>query len=220
MMIAWSQIDVDNRILVRDVFHDALHSRWIYALPMPVFFALSGTLVYQWFSDFDECAAIGANFVVSAIFLLPVAAISFGLYRPSHLSEQSLAAILMLFAGTLAAAVVGRVFYQLALTATNNDNGYVTMFFLLIPGISALFSLPVSRWVPALIFLPSPGFFVGMAGVSAPLAFLAFSSRGANIARPLSRSQARRIEIELHCASLTSGSMRPLEGETNAQSAR
>ena len=42
--------------------------------------------------------------------------------------------------GTLAAAAAGRVFYQLSLTATRNDNGYVTMFFLLIPGISSLIS--------------------------------------------------------------------------------
>ena len=75
MAIAWSQIDLDPQAVVSSL----LHSRWIYALPMPAFFALSGTLVYEWFSDFDEAAAIGANFVVSAIVLLPVALVSSGL---------------------------------------------------------------------------------------------------------------------------------------------
>ena len=36
------------------------------ALPMPIFFALSGTLVYDWFARFDEGAAIAANFLVSS----------------------------------------------------------------------------------------------------------------------------------------------------------
>jgi hypothetical protein len=40
-------------------------------------------------------------------------------------------AALLLVIGTLAAGAAGRVFYQIALTATDNDNGFVTMFFLL-----------------------------------------------------------------------------------------
>ena len=176
MTIAWSQIDVEGSVLARDLIFNVLHSNWIYALPMPVFFALSGTLVYKWFFDFDETAVVAANFVVSAIVLLPVAGISAVLGQQSHLSEPTAVAILMLLAGTLAAAAVGRIFYQIALTATGNDNGYVTMFFLLIPGISALISLPLSRWIPALAFVPGPALVVGMASVSAPLAFLSLSS--------------------------------------------
>jgi drug/metabolite transporter (DMT)-like permease len=49
MAIAWSQIDVDSKVLARDVLDSFIHSKWIYALPTPAFFALSGTLVYQWF---------------------------------------------------------------------------------------------------------------------------------------------------------------------------
>jgi drug/metabolite transporter (DMT)-like permease len=45
MAIAWSQIDVDSKILARDVLESFIHSKWIHALPMPAFFALSGTLV-------------------------------------------------------------------------------------------------------------------------------------------------------------------------------
>ena len=177
MTIAWSQIDVDNGALMRDLAFNLLHSRWIYALPMPLFFALSGTLVYEWFSAFDESAAIAANFVVSAIVLLPVAALSRGAGALSPLNEQSARAILMLLAGTLAAAVAGRVIYQKALTATKNDNGYVTMYFLLIPGISALISLPLSTWIPTLKFVPDPLFVVGMGCVSGPLALLSLSTR-------------------------------------------
>ena len=62
MAIAWSQIDADNRLLSRDVIASLLHSRWIYALPMPAFFALSGTLVFKWFPDFDEPGSISGQF--------------------------------------------------------------------------------------------------------------------------------------------------------------
>ena len=117
MAIAWSQINVDSHALAHDVIASLLHSKWVYALPMPIFFALSGTLVYEWFSDYDEAAAICANFAVSALVLLPAAAISSRLgQEPSHMSEQSAIAIVLLLAGTLAASAAGRLFYQLALT--------------------------------------------------------------------------------------------------------
>jgi hypothetical protein len=45
MAIAWSQIGVARNVLLHDVLESALHSRWIYAVPTPIFFALSGTLV-------------------------------------------------------------------------------------------------------------------------------------------------------------------------------
>jgi hypothetical protein len=32
---------------------------------------LSGTLVFEWFSELDEQAAIAANFVVSSLVLIP-----------------------------------------------------------------------------------------------------------------------------------------------------
>ena len=73
MTIAWSQINADNKILANDVIESAIHSKWIYALPAPIFFALSGTLVFKWFSKFDKSAAIAANFVVSSLVLIPVA---------------------------------------------------------------------------------------------------------------------------------------------------
>ncbi|HZZ60268.1 MAG TPA: hypothetical protein VFE63_03720 [Roseiarcus sp.] len=169
MAIAWSQIDVERNVLLHDVLEIALHSRWIYAVPTPIFFALSGTLVFKWFSEFDEQAAIAANFVVSSLVLIPVAVVMSGFGRQSHLTEQSTVAILLLLAGTLANAAAGRVLYQKALTATQNDNGYVTMFFLLMPAISAVISFPLSRWIADLRFISGPGFFFGMALVTIPL---------------------------------------------------
>lgn len=169
MAIAWSQFDVERNVLLHDVLKSALHSRWIYALPTPIFFALSGTLVFKWFSEFDEQAAIAANFVVSSLVLIPVAVVMSGFGRQSHLTEQSTVAILLLLAGTLANSAAGRVLYQKALTATQNDNGYVTMFFLLMPAISALISFPLSRWIADLRFISGAGFFFGMALVTIPL---------------------------------------------------
>jgi drug/metabolite transporter (DMT)-like permease len=176
MAIAWSQIDVDSKVLARDVLHSFIHSKWIYALPMPAFFALSGTLVYRWFSEFDEPAAIAANFVVSSLILIPLAAWTSGIGQASHLSQPSTMAVLLLLLGTLAGSAAGRVFYQMALTATKDDNGYVTMFFLLIPVLSSLISFMLSWWIPGLQFVPSAMFFVGMALVTVSLFLLSVTS--------------------------------------------
>ena len=150
MAIAWSQFDVEPNVLLHDVLESALHSKWIYAVPTPIFFALSGTLVFKWFSEFDEQAAIAANFVVSSLVLIPVALVMSDFGRQSHLTEQSKVAILLLLVGTLANSAAGRVFYQKALTATQNDNGYVTMFFLLMPALTSLISFSLSRWIAGL----------------------------------------------------------------------
>jgi drug/metabolite transporter (DMT)-like permease len=169
MMIAWSQIDGDGTRRWSEVLEGALHSNWIVALPMPIFFALSGTLVYVWFRDYDEGAAIAANFVVSAAALIPLA-IWFAWRRgETEIPAVSLAAILMLLVAVLSSSAAGRVFYQAALSATENDNGFVTMFFLVIPALSALLSWPLSRWISTLHFAPSWTFFLGLILVTAPL---------------------------------------------------
>ena len=177
MAIAWSQIDVDSKVLARDVLESFLHSKWIYALPMPAFFALSGTLVYRWFSEFDETAAIAANFAVSSLFLIPLAAFTTGFGQPVHSTQPHTVAVLLLLLGTLAGSAAGRVFYQMALTATEDDNGYVTMFFLLIPALSSLISFMLSWWIPGLQFVPSAMFFVGLALVTISLLMLWLASR-------------------------------------------
>ena len=188
MTIAWSQINADNKILAKAVIENAIHSRWIYALPAPIFFALNGTLVFKWFSKFDEPAAIAANFVVSSLILIPVAVATSNF--SARLSEQSALAILLLLFGTLASAAAGRVFYQIALTATQNDNGYVTMFFLLTPVLTPLISLPLSRWIPDLQFVAGPLFLIGMALVTAALfLFLLITWRDAHY-RAVERKEA------------------------------
>ncbi len=176
MVIAWSQIDVEPDVLLHDVIESALHSKWIYAVPTPIFFALSGTLVFKWFSEFDEQAAIAANFVVSSLVLIPVALVMSDFGRQSHFTEESKTAILLLLVGTLANSAAGRVFYQKALTATQNDNGYVTMFFLLMPGLTSLISFALSRWIADLRFISGPGFFLGLALVTTPLLLLSLSA--------------------------------------------
>jgi drug/metabolite transporter (DMT)-like permease len=201
MAIAWSQIDVDSKILAQDVIESFIHSKWIYALPMPAFFALSGTLVYQWFSDFDEPAAIAANFAVSSLILIPLAAMTSDFGQASHLSEQTILAILLLLVGTLAASAAGRVFYQMALTATKNDNGYVTMFFLLIPALSALLSFLLSHWIPGLQFVPRPLFFVGIALVTIPLLMLSLSPwRDIRPRRSIFAAKMQEDGVEPACA--------------------
>ena len=178
MMIAWSQIDLEGATLARQVLHDILHSRWIFALPMPIFFALSGTLVYIWFGDYDEGAAIAANFVVSGVVLIPVALWFAGPSGVAEIPEVSLSAILMLLIAVLSSSAAGRVFYQAALTATRNDNGFVTMFFLAIPALSALISWPLSRWIANLRFAPTWPFFIGFALVTAPLLIFSYATLG------------------------------------------
>ena len=177
MAIAWSQIDVDSKVLARDVLESFIHSKWIYALPMPAFFALSGTLVYRWFSDFDETAAIAANFAVSSLVLIPLAAFTIGLWPGVALDPAADGG------GSAVARWArwrdpprGESCYQMALTATEDDNGYVTMFFLLIPALSSLISFMLSWWIPGLQFVPSAMFFVGLALVTISLLMLWLAS--------------------------------------------
>ena len=172
IVISWSQVDQLSTKLFADVITSALHGRWICALPMPILFALSGTLVYVWFSDYDENAAVGVNFLVSALVLIPAAGwIHFR--DGTHLPAVAVQALLLLLVGTLVSAAAGRVAYQAALSATQNDNGFVTMFFLIIPPLSALVSWPLSFLLPELKFVPNPLFFAGLALVTTPLLIFA-----------------------------------------------
>jgi drug/metabolite transporter (DMT)-like permease len=170
MMVAWSQIDKSDGRLVGDLVRSILTSKWVYAIPMPIFFALSGTLVGRWFSRYDEAAAIAANFVVSAVILIPATLLVASGSPHVAVDEQTLSAILLLLLGTLAAAAAGRVFYQVALTATHNDNGFVTMFFLLIPALSCLITVPLSWWISELRFAVGPMFLLGLVLITIPLA--------------------------------------------------
>ena len=169
MAIAWSQLSGTSASRLQDVIHGILHSRWIYALPVPIFFALSGSLIGKWFRGLDESGVIAANFVVSAAILTPTTILL--AFPADNLRAQGppLIAVLMLLVGTLASSAAGRVFYQVALTTTDNDNGFVTMFFLAIPVLSSLISVGLSRWISDLRVVEGPTFLLGLVLVTAPL---------------------------------------------------
>ena len=118
---------------------------------------------------------IAANFVVSAIILIPFTiAVA---YPEDNFRVQGppSIAVLMLLVGTLASSAAGRVFYQVALTTTENDNGFVTMFFLAIPVISSVISMLLSRWISDLRIVEGPVFLLGLVLVTSPL--LVFSMK-------------------------------------------
>jgi drug/metabolite transporter (DMT)-like permease len=176
MIVAWSQTGAGKGDSIQALEDSVIHGSWIYALPVPVFFALSGTLVGQWFSKFDESATVAVMFMLSAAILIP------GALYVSHLRSESLTdpaalpAISLLLIGTLIAAAAGRVVYQMALTATNNDNGFVSMFLLLVPAITCLVSIPMSWCLPELKFVAGPLFFLGLSLIAAPLFIFAIQS--------------------------------------------
>ena len=176
MLLAISQTDAQSIGL--QMFDSRSFLALALALPVPILGALSGSLVGKWFSDFDESAAIAANFVVSSFILIPSILLT-SRFRPAFsIDEHTLPAILLLLLGTLAAAAAGRVFYQVALTTTDNDNGFVTMFFLLIPALSALITVPLSWWIPELRFVISQMFYIGLGLVTVSLLFFLLRSWG------------------------------------------
>ena len=189
MTVAWSQLKSSNTL--GELLESALHSKWSYAIPVPIFYALSGTVVGYWFAKFDEAATIAANFVVSGLILIPVTLFILHLHPDFSMSGQGLDAILLLLLGTFAAAAVGRVFYQTALTSTDNDNGFVTMLFLLVPALSALITVPLSWWVPDLHFVAGRAFFVGLLLITAPLLLFLLKSWEGSEAVPANQPTMR-----------------------------
>jgi hypothetical protein len=148
-------------------------------LPVPICSALGGTLVGKWFARYDESAAIAANFLVSTFVLIPAAGLILFLRSDLHFGQA--VPIILMIVGTVVAASIGRVVYQIALSVTGNDNGFVTMFFLSIPALTALISLVLSRWIADLHFAISPMFYVGLATVSGSLLFFSLKSWGKSL---------------------------------------
>jgi hypothetical protein len=169
MLIAWSQIDDSSGASMDELVQSPIHGSWMYAIPIPVFFALSGTLVGHWFREMDESATIAANFLVSASVLIPGTLLAAYLWSVPAIGSDGKGAVSLLLIGTLAAAAAGRVCYQIALTVTDNDNGFVTMFFLLVPALSSLISFPLLWWIPDLRFAAGPMFLGGLTLVAAAL---------------------------------------------------
>ena len=174
MLVAWSQVGEANRPDLSQLADSAMHGTWLYAIPVPICTALGGTLICKWFAKYDESAAIAANFCVSAVILIPV--VGFFLYWRSDLHFGQVVAVILMIAGTIIAASVGRVLYQIALSVTGADNGFVTMFFLLIPALTALISFALSWWISDLHFAVSWMFYVGLVVVSTSLLFFSLKS--------------------------------------------
>jgi hypothetical protein len=104
-------------------------------------------------------------------------------YAQSGLTIKThiLPAIALLAAGTIPATGFGRVLYQKALTVTDNNNGFVSIFFLLIPAFTCLLSLWMSRWISELKFTVGALFFLDLGLIAAPiLVFLWQSQKGSS----------------------------------------
>ena len=56
------------------------------------------------------------------------------------------------------------------------DNGFVTMFFLLVPALTGLISLPLSWAIPDLKFYVNPIYLIGLALIAASLLLFSFET--------------------------------------------
>jgi drug/metabolite transporter (DMT)-like permease len=175
MAVAWSQIGEAGRPTLGELAENLSEGSWVYALPVPLCSALGGTLLGKWFAAYVESAAVAANFFAANLVLIPSTV--FLMYQRSELQfDDQYGAILLMLVGTIIAGSVGRVFYQVALTTTGADNGFVSMFFNLVPALTALISLFLSRWIAALRFVFDPMFFIGLALIAASLLLFSWAS--------------------------------------------
>jgi hypothetical protein len=175
MAVAWSQLGVGATATMGELADNLLHGSWIYAVPVPICSALGGTLVGRWFARYQESAAVAANFFVANIILIPASVAI--LYRNSELEfDAQFLAVALMLAGTIVASSVGRVLYQISLTVTGGDNGFVTMFWNLVPALTALISFAMSWWIVDLHFSADPMFFLGLALIAASLTVFSLKS--------------------------------------------
>ena len=172
MAVAWSQLGATPDR--GDLLASLLKGSWIFAIPIPILSALNGALIDKWFGAYEESASIAANFLVAAAVLIPLTAYRLSQRGGLDLSEWP--AILLMMLGAIVAASLGRVLYQVALTTTGADNGYVTMFFLLVPALTGLVSAALSPAIPDLRFYVTPGYFVGLGLIAAALLLFSFQS--------------------------------------------
>ena len=175
MAVVWSQIGEASRPTMSELADNFLHGGWLYIIPVPICSALGGTLIGRWFAKYEESAAVAANFFVANVVLIPTAV--FILYRRSELQfDAQFTAVALMIAGTIIASSVGRVFYQVSLTVTGGDNGFVTMFWNLVPALTALISLGMSWWIVDLHFAVDPMYFLGLALIAASLMVFSLKS--------------------------------------------
>jgi drug/metabolite transporter (DMT)-like permease len=166
MAVAWSQLSEANKPTFEELADNFVHGSWVYAIPVPLCSALGGTLVGRWLGKYNESAAIAANFLFANVILIPSCLLI--LAWRGELTFAQLPAMILMIAGTILASSAGRVFYQISLTVTGGDNGFVTMFWNLVPALTAVVSLILSQWIADEHFVIDPTFFFGSAliGVS------------------------------------------------------
>jgi drug/metabolite transporter (DMT)-like permease len=174
MIVGWSQLSDADKPTFDQLADNFVHGSWVYALPVPLCSALGGTLVGKWFANTNESAAIAANFLFANIILIP--SCLFILYRRNELNFDQLQTMILMLVGTILASSVGRVFYQISLTVTGGDNGFVAMFWNLVPALTALVSLILSRWIADEHFAINRTFFVGSLLIGASLLLFSFQS--------------------------------------------
>jgi hypothetical protein len=174
MAVAWSQLGAERTAPSAGLLDSFFRGSWVFAIPIPILSALNGTLIGKWFSKYEESAAIAVNFLVPAAVLIPF--MTFVLAGRGELNFDQLPAILLMMLGTIVAGSIGRVLYQVALTVTGNDNGFVTMFFLLVPALTGLISLPLSLWIADLRFNINPIYLVGLGLIAAALLLFSWKS--------------------------------------------
>ena len=160
MAVAWSQIGEAGRPSMAELGENFMPGSWIYILPVPLCYALGATLIGKWFGKFDESAAIAANFLVANLVLIPTTL--FILHQRSELTLDHWRVMALMIVGTILAGSFARVLYQVALSVTGGDNGFVSMFFNLVPALTTLLSFVMSRWIAALHFAFDGTFFVGL----------------------------------------------------------
>ncbi|MBV9288210.1 MAG: hypothetical protein JO288_10360 [Hyphomicrobiales bacterium] len=189
MTVAWSQIGDGNKANLAELGENLVQGTWVYAIPVPLCSALGGTLIGRWFGGYRESAAVAANFLFANVILIPATFLI--LYRQGELNfGHELGAAALMVLGTVIAASVGRIVYQIALTVTAGDNGFVMMFLNLVPALTAFISLALSLWIADLRFTLDEMFFAGSALIVASLFLFSLrSSRpGARPAEGLSQT--------------------------------
>ena len=153
--VAWSQAR-DHAGLVAEL----LRGTWAFAIPIPLFTALTGILTGKWFSELNASGVVAANVLIGDVVLIPVMVLL--LHARGEPAFAGVEPALLMIVGIILADVVGRVFTKKALQTTDNDNGFVTMFQNLEPAIAALISFALSPWIEGLRFSVNGLFFAGL----------------------------------------------------------
>ena len=174
MAVAWSQLSDASKPTFNELADNFVHGSWVYAIPVPLCSALGGTLVGRWFARYNESAAVAANFLFANIILIPSCLVI--LYWRSELNFDQPQVMILMVVGTILASSVGRVFYQISLTVTGGDNGFVAMFWNLVPALTALVSLILSRWIADEHFAINPTFVVGSLVIGSALLLFSLES--------------------------------------------